>query len=406
MPLQINYTTGYAGTGKSHSLIQLVQTLPIETTIVIAPTHKALARLQEHLPGGEDLEIKTIHALLGWIPTINENAKKVEHIDSTHKLDKELDEYTHIIIDEAGMMSEEMFFEITGKLETQLFDGSEDTDESKEPIIKIHCFLDPYQLLPVRGHQIMTDPESTTNLTTQYRAGSLDIVELYTKFVHYLEGSNRDDLTTPYSENVRKLDINQFKRGDRMLAYTNKAVGDWNKRIAKKLGIESYIGQEVQLGSMLDTKVVIEFVEPTLNNLVTWFETETLKLQNAQISKNFLASSLGALIKNKHIKFIKAMDNKIYPVILGVGKANIVLKVAKQKAIEDRKHFSEVYALGRAYIMDYTFATTVHKSQGSEFNNVFIDKIDIQKSIINNYYETYARLMYVAISRAKSTIWV
>lgn len=396
MALDINYTTGYAGTGKSHTLIELVGTLPIDTTIVIAPTHKALARLRAHLPDGDDLEVKTIHALLGWIPTINENAKRVEHIDSTHKLDKELGEYSHIVIDEAGMMSEEMFFEIISKLEGTMEDDN----------IKIHCFLDPYQLLPVKGHQIMTDPETTTNLTTQYRSESPDVVELYTKFVHYLEGINSKDLTIPYSENVRPLDINRFKRGDRMLAYTNKAVGEWNKQIAKKLKINSYIGQEVQLGSMLDTKIVLEFIQPTLSDLLSGFENGSLKLQNTQIAKQFLEPSLNALIKNNHIKFIKAMDDKVYPVIVGIGEASKILRAAKQKAVQDRKYFKDVYALGRAYIMDYSFASTVHKSQGSEFSSVFIDKADIQKSIKNNYYETYARLMYVAISRAKTTIWI
>ena len=256
MSLEIAYTTGYAGTGKSHKLIELVGTLPLDTTIVIAPTHKALERLRSHLPGVDDLEIKTIHALLGWIPTINENAKKVEHIDSTHKLDKQLEEYSHIVIDEAGMMSEDMFFEIISKIELMLWD-----DEAKKEIdktIKIHCFLDPYQLLPVKGQQIQTDTEATTNLTKQYRAESPDVVALYTKFVHYLEGTNVDDLTTPYSENVRPLDINQFKSGDRMLAYTNKAVGEWNQRIAKKLCITKYEGQEVQLGSMIDTKLCVK----------------------------------------------------------------------------------------------------------------------------------------------------
>jgi len=404
MALEIDYTTGYAGTGKSHKLIELVGSLPLDTTIVIAPTHKALERLRSHLPGGDDLEIKTIHALLGWIPTINENAKKVEHIDSTHKLDKELEEYSHIVIDEAGMMSEDMVFEIISKIELMLWD--EDKECEIDKTIKIHCFLDPYQLLPVKGQQIQTDPDNTTNLTTQYRAESPDVVALYTKFVQYLEGTNGDDLTTPYSENVRPLDINKFRRGDRMLAYTNKAVGEWNQRIAKKLGITKYEGQEVQLGSMIDTKLCVKFIEPSTRDLLDWFHNEKLKLQNAQISAQFLESSLKALIDNKNIKFIEAMDNKVYPVILGVGKANIALKAAKQKAVENKKHFKEVYALGRAYVMDYSFATTVHKSQGSEFNIVFIDKKDIQKSIISNYYETYARLMYVALSRCKKIIYI
>lgn len=405
MALIINYTTGYAGTGKSHSLIQKVNELPLDTTVVIAPTHKALARLREHLP--IDIEIKTIHSLLGWIPTVNENAKKVEHIDSTHKLDKQLDEYSHIIIDEAGMMSEEMFLEITSKIELQLWD--EETQEELDKTIVIECFLDPYQLLPVKGQQIQTDPETTTNLITQHRAESPDVVELYTKFVNYLDGSNSDDLSTPYSENVLPLDITKFQRGDRLLAYTNKAVGAWNTKIAKQLGITTYEGQEVQLGNMVDPIVCTRFIKPTVQDLLTWFEIGKLELQNKQISKRFLESSLKALINNKHIQFIESTEtlgSKVYPVILGIGKANIVLKEAKQKAIDNKKYFKDVYALGRAFIMDYNFASTVHKSQGSEFDVVFIDKEDIQKSILNGYYYTYSRLMYVSISRAKNLIYI
>jgi len=398
--IHFKYTTGYAGTGKSHQLIELVESLPIETTIVIAPTHKALARLRDHLP--DSIEIKTIHALLGWIPTINENATRIEHIDSTHKLEKELDEYSHIIIDEAGMMSEEMFLDIISKLEVQL-DYCED-ELSRD--ITIECFLDPYQLLPVKGRQIMTDKATTTNLTKQYRSESPDVVDLYTKFVHYIEGTNKDDLSTPYSKNVKPLDITQFKQGDRLLAYTNKAVGAWNIKIAKQLGITSYEGQEVQLGSMIEPIHIVKFVIPTLKELKYWFDIGILKLQNAQINKQFLDSSLQALITNKNINFVQVIDNFIYPVIIGIGKANLILKKAKEDAVEDRKKFKDVYALGRAYIMDYGFATTVHKSQGSEFNNIFIDKLDIQKSIRNNYYENYARLMYVSISRAKMTIMI
>ena len=396
--MTINYTTGYAGTGKSTTLLDLLHKLPTETSVVLAPTHKALNRLRSST--STQIELKTIHSLLGWIPSINEDATHVNHIDTTIKLDKDMDAYTDIVIDEAGMMSEEMLSEITAKLE--------ELNDFETDHITLHLFLDPYQLLPVKGTQIQTDPLTTTNLTTQHRADSKDVVELFTKFVNYLEGTNSKDLSTPASKNVihvKDKSIKDFKLGDRLLAFTNEAVGDYNKRIAEHLGITSYVDQEVQLGNRVDLVKVGAFLEPTLDQLLAAYEGNTLKMQDNRINKKFLASSLKSLLTTDGIKFIAA-EGYMIPVVLGVGEAYKLRNKAKQEALQDRKKFSTVYALGRAFTMDYSFASTVHKAQGSEFNRVFIDKCDIQRSIFGNSYINYARLMYVSISRAKKKVFM
>jgi exodeoxyribonuclease-5 len=394
--MTINYTTGYAGTGKSTELIKLSKTLDIYTSVVIAPTHKALKRLRNDLP--ENLEIKTIHALLGWIPTINENAKHIDHINSTTKLNRELDAYNTIVIDEAGMMSEDMLMEITSRIE--------ESNNFNTEHINLHLFLDPYQLLPVKGKQIEIDPISTINLTKQYRSEAKDIVDLFTKFVNFLEGTNKRDLKIIFSDNVHKMEtIDAFQKGDRLLAYTNNIVGKYNKLIAEKFNIKSYEGQKVQLGNLTDLVKVEKFINPSLKDLIDYYKTERLYLQNSQINKKFLESNLQALIDCKDIKFISC-NSYIIPVICGIGNANNIIKLAKEKALEDKKQFKWVYALNRAFIMDYEFASTVHKAQGSEFDRVWIIKDDIQKSILNNYYDNYARMMYVAISRAKKKVFI
>ena len=394
--MKINYTTGYAGTGKSTELLRLIKTLPTESSVILAPTHKALARLRGSTD--TDIELKTIHSLLGWIPGINENAQHIAHIDTVIKLDKEIDAYTDIVIDEAGMMSEDMLMGITSNLEEL---NNFETDH-----ITLHLFLDPYQLLPVKGIQIQTDPATTTNLITQHRAESPDVVALFTKFVNYLEGTNVDDLTTPFSKNVLNAPfIMHFKRGDRLIAYTNKCVGFYNKLIAEKLGITSFINEEVQLGTLPDLYKVDGFVNPDLDQLLFLYENNMLLMQNSQINKKFLLSSLKSLLQNKNIQFIKS-NGKTIPVILGIGEAYEIRNKAKEAALKDRHKFKDVYALNRAFTMDYSFASTVHKSQGSEFDRVWIVKKDIQKSIFNGNYKNYARLMYVAISRSKQKVFI
>lgn len=395
--MQINYTTGYAGTGKSTRLLELIDTLP-SSSVVLAPTHKALARLRDATDAS--IELKTIHSLLGWIPSINEDATHINHIDTTVKLDREIDEYTDIVIDEAGMMSEEMLASIVAKLE--------DINNFETEHITMHLFLDPYQLLPVKGTQIHTDPLTTTNLTTQHRAESPDVVAMFTKFVQYLEGSNTSDLTTPPSENVLHVEnqsIEDFQLGDRLLAYTNEAVGRYNTKIAAKLGITGYVGEEVQLGNMLELAKVDQFITPDLDDLLHYYGNNSLKLQNSGINKKFLGSSLKALLTTDGIEFISS-NGRIIPVVVGIGEAYKIRQKAKEKAIENKKNFPAVYALNRAFTLDHAFASTVHKAQGSEFDRVFVAKTDIQKSIFGGSHKTYARLMYVSISRAKKKVFM
>jgi len=390
--LDIKYTTGFAGSGKSKSLLDLLDTLRVDNTIVLAPTHKALDRLRKELK--QDFELRTIHSILGWIPTINEDASHVNHVDATCKLDKPMEYYKHIIIDEAGMMNEDMLYEMIEKIEVA------------NPEAQLHLFLDPYQLLPVKGYQIQIDPDSTTELNTQYRAESPDIVRTFMKFVDFLRGTNTEDLKIEESDNIIFAEnIKNFKEGDKVLGFTNNCVGNYNKLIAAHLGIKGYEGQEVQLGNEVDTIIVDKFIEPTIQELLEGFKNGTLKLQNSNINSMYLEASLQALIDNKTIEFILS-GNTTYCVIAGVDRAYKARNDAKDKAVQNKKMFKHVYALNRAFTMDYIFASTVHKSQGQEWNTVFVAQTDIKKAIKPNYYMTYARLMYVALSRAKNKIYI
>lgn len=395
--MTINYTTGYAGTGKSTALIELSHQVDPNTTVIIAPTHKALDRLRDKV--NPKIPLSTIHALLGLRPGINENAEKAEHIDITYRKEKEFPEnLTTVIIDEGGMISEEVFMSVIAKFE-ELYDY--ETDH-----ITIHVFLDPYQLLPVKGKQMQVDEDTTTHLTTQHRSESPDVVALFTKFVDYLNGTNSKDLTLPASENVIYVDsLDQFQKGDRLLAYTNEAVGRHNKTIATMLGYTSYVGAEVQIGNMTSTHIIKEVLYPDTEELVKFYEAEQLLMQDMQLNRKFLAQSMAAMVNNKHIDFVR-VGGYVLPVIFGTHHAAIARKKAREDAIEDKRKFVDVYALGRAYTVDYSFASTVHKAQGSEFDRVWIDKNDILKASMNNNYQNYARMMYVALSRAKKKIFI
>ena len=408
--MHIEYITGYAGTGKSTALLKQLTTIAgkdKDDTIVLCPTHKAAHRLLPKIPFG--IEIKTIHSLLGWIPAINENAEKIEHIDIVAKTDRKIEEYNTFIIDEGGMMSEEMFMELVAKIEDA---RNFDTDG-----IKIYVYLDPYQLLPVKGRQIQLDEEFTTKLTTQHRAESPDVVALFTKFVEFLEGTNTKDLKIDFSENVKKVSTTEAVQlfditKDRLLAYTNEVVGWYNKEISIYNGIQSFVGQHGQLGSNPDLVYVEDMIDKSdvvLSDVITWYLDNNMLLQNSNISAKYMELEFSSLLKLDGIEFAKVAINgttKIVPVVLGIYNAYSLTKQIKAAAIKDKKNYKFIYALNKAYTMDYKFASTVHKAQGSEFDAVFVDVNDIKKSILPNYYDTYARLMYVALSRAKKSVYI
>ena len=408
--MHIEYITGYAGTGKSTALLKQLTTIAgkdKDDTIVLCPTHKAAHRLLPKIPFG--IEIKTIHSLLGWIPAINENAEKIEHIDIVAKTDRKIEEYNTFIIDEGGMMSEEMFMELVAKIEDA---RNFDTDG-----IKIYVYLDPYQLLPVKGRQIQLDEEFTTKLTTQHRAESPDVVALFTKFVEFLEGTNTKDLKIEFSDNVKKVSTTEAVQlfditKDRLLAYTNEVVGWYNKEISIYNGIQSFVWQHVQLGSNPDLVYVKEMIDKSdvvLSDVITWYLDNNMLLQNSKISAKYMELEFSTLLKLDGVEFAIVAINgttKIVPVVLGIYNAYSLTKQIKAAAIKDKKNYKFIYALNKAYTMDYKFASTVHKAQGSEFDAVFVDVNDIKKSILPNYYDTYARLMYVALSRAKKRVYI
>lgn len=403
MGIEINYVNGFAGTGKSTHLIKYVKSLlekGIQSGEIIClfPTHKAKDRVKCKLP--DTIGCETLHSILSWIPSINEDAKIIDHIDTTKRgKPKNLEGYKYVILDEGGMVSEDMLTSLISVIETL-------TNFGELYSVYVSVYLDTFQNLPVKGRQISIDYDNCEELTTQYRVESRDISDTFTKFVNYIKGTNTTDLVVSYSENILPFDLDKFQKGDRLLAYTNECVGHYNRLIAKKFDINSYIGQEVQLGNMTDTLICEEFITPDLEELVSIYDSESLVMQNTKINPNYVMSSLKAMIDLKDkISFIRSGDF-VFPVVKGIYEHSIYSKELRHDCLKDKKNFKHLYAFNRAFVMDYTFASTVHKAQGQEFETVFIIKDDIQKSIFENSYRNYSRLMYVALSRAIKKVYI
>ena len=76
--------------------------------------------------------------------------------------------------------------------------------------------------------------------------------------------------------------------------------------------------------------------------------------------------------------------------------------MARQRAKAWRDHltFNDL-----VLCIDFPYAMTVHKSQGSTYDEVYIDSDDLYKCAENNF-SLYLKLLYVAISRAKHDVFM
>ena len=79
--------------------------------------------------------------------------------------------------------------------------------------------------------------------------------------------------------------------------------------------------------------------------------------------------------------------------------------VEKNKAGLDSKAQYRLYKTISDYvsILDFAHCVTIHKSQGSEYNHVYVDSQDLSRCFDQN---ERMRLLYVSISRAREKCYL
>lgn len=419
----IKFVLGYAGTGKSTLLAEEAN----DTTVVLTPTHKA----KEVLERKGVKNVYTIHSVLKLVPTLDMNFRKKGKMQRLKRMGAvELDTIDKIIIDEFSMIP------------THIMDLLLELLPEKTPVT---IYGDPYQLPPVDGDPV--DPEfygrEIRTLTTQYRSDAPEVIETFTRLVHYLENPDPSaDLTmNPAIQHGSLDDFNP--ETDRALAYTNKKVIEINNMIAKKLGLP----RELSIGeTVLVNGIEGRIVEPTQLMAFELMIDPVLTIYPACVSKGRLMSrekmqdkidkieyDIGRFNQTipDHTEYFVEIEDTTYRLMCDLDhyavdqELKAEVEVAQLSLInfynlEDdvdlkdwcRNNRNEhTIARGKAWsrylahqnlIWDIRrpFCTTVHKAQGSEFDTVYIDQENMKLAIRGNYFIQYARLMYVALSRA------
>ena len=399
--------SGAAGTGKTYLTTKLVEQLNEKYHITItAPTHKALQVLRKNLLNEniDNVETKTLQSFLNLrlVTDFDKGTQKFEALKSKIKDTTQTD---ILIVDESSMVSQDLYDYIVEAIEQQR--------------IKAVLFVgDEYQLLPVDSLV-----NKTFDIKTKYKldrivrqAKDSYIITMATKARNIIKSQNYislevffDDVS--FSENIEFFDSQEafhedfctpenWSKKDKVIAsFTNKSVDNHNKIIRTRYWEAK---ERTNIPTLLkDDKLIFQQA-----NIID----EKVVHQNSDIVQLSYAKKLYHDALQVEYWDCKDLLNKPFKVIDPESKERfkIVLnKLAKDAKFEKNygtrtKKWKLFYKIKETFIdVKYTYASTIHKLQGSTYDTVYIDLREIENM---KDKDMMFRLLYVAITRASSHI--
>lgn len=415
--------SGYAGTGKT-SLMEMIaqkgkkQHRPV---VFCASTNKAAAVLNERVSKA-GFKAATLNKVFGISVEVDSNSNTYNARNLVNVLkDADITSGTTVIIDEASMINEENY-DILNNI-------------AKQNSLKIIYVGDSAQLAPVNENKISkvfrngegkvitltqverTDDNAILKEATELRNGNpLSGISSFNdkgEGVAYISPNHQDEINNVVAHYVKGLkhNPNYF----RILAYTNKAVSAYNNQVRELLGYisptpnigepmtgyanwgynwktksyrfinsESYkvskVGKAHKIATSLNdgTAVTMEAIPLTLEDPVG--NVDTFDFIDIKSNPSNLQAAI-QLANEKKMLWAKAKHAvgrdakaKIYQRINFIDNFLFV-----NDNIEDSNH-----NLLQAKTIDFGYAMTVHKSQGSTFTNVLMDDVDISRAGLNN----------------------
>ncbi len=437
--------SGWAGTGKT-TLMEIVNRRywMSHTVHFAATTHKAAGVLKEKV----GKKVFTVNSLFGIMIETDMEGETYDVSKKARKLaDDKVKPNSIIIIDEASMLSIQNYIDVVLK--------------AKERKCKIIFIGDSAQLSPVNeddisvvfrntDHRIVeltkvmrTDDNAILNESTAVRTGDgftyVTNVNEEGDGVRYINCHNVKAILDVIDSHIDGLkeDPNHF----RVLTYTNANVEKLNRMIRKKLG---YDGLNPQPGEPLmaysnwgyegmgvsgavykivnseayNCKGVVSEYDEDISDMITYKNEAGLDNYHLHIIELDVEDSLGNQINVPLIDVKNNEHNREIVVALAFEKVHqwnkyreAENKMDKLKCLEKINAIDEflfvndnVYdkygTLIQAKVIDYGYAHTIHKSQGSTFTHVLINDDDISRCLDKNVRK---QLRYVAVTRAKKS---
>lgn len=437
---------GSAGTGKTFTVQQFLKTVkatkPNLKIGFCAPTHAAVSVLGEMAKssGVEPDKLNTLASVLGLQPVIDEKTGV-----QTFKIPKDRDSYflpDILVVDEASMIGTELW----GHLQEAAIRSNSKillmgdkiqlppVGELASPIFEDPQILSSYKLDKVMRYDgdVMVSADAMRHQVEKIQAATdIDSIEKQSDADFPIFSSQDGQIITSTGSNWEqavvaefltpeyKADPNHFK----VVAYTNSRTRELNQKIRTAIhgrsDLPEYLPGDVAI-SLSTVKGKDRYQNDA--NLNT---SENFVIESARSATDVLTGYKVWQLSGHSLSSTKDGEYTDIPKITVLAseskeKFRKDLQLLKQKAIKSRNgaDWREYYGLKEKYPnVDYGYAITAHRSQGSTFNKVAIDRNNFEirmghykrqtgfvakKQALQEYYQ----LLYVALTRAKAGVMI
>ena len=389
-PSQIFFNlSGNSGTGKSTTVPYLIKAMltanktnkvlgsegkPITRIAYCASTHKAARVLSDEVGG----TVTTIHSMFSLTRGFDRDTGDEYYFKNPKKNVQFLPD-TLLVIDEVSLIDETLFKLITKHLPNNC---------------KVVLIGDSNQLPPINhvNSPVYSKSFPITYLTTPTRFDNEELIEFSNELRLAVEGNKLPKLNE--GNHIKILDREQFnnamvltnKQGFNVktIAWRNKTVGKYSDLIHKELyGDAKYnVGQKLlakssfktAAGDLINSQTELLIEQPPKEIIKNIYD-ETLEFMELVTDKGTIHIPNNKAKAMKAIKYLK--DNKEWAAWYG-----------------KKDFFAEVIN---------SYSITVHMSQGSTYDYIFIDLQDI---MANKRFNEMLRLLYVAGTRGRKEVLI
>ena len=432
---------GPGGVGKTFVIKYIIRNCKYATSVIrfTAPTHKACRVFSQALDG---IETFTIQSTFGFRINMNLADFDYKNPQFDPMASPKLDNVELLVIDESSMLPSGLVQYIN--------------DICRKRYIKLIYVGDSSQLPPVNERKstafdtcvklfylneivrqgasnpilnildmLRNDIQKKTTKTISYFARHIGEMN-YNEYGEGYSIIGRTDfiqnIATKFQDEEYTTNIDKYK----IIAYTNLAVTQWNNFVRKLIIDQADRGIITKNDLVMSYKTIVdEFNAVIINNSEEYIINDIVNYTDAKYNlKGYLIKfqlvNGGQITKPLFVidhtdkftilKYVQTLDDL-------VKEAKCATGAVRSKRWKEYFEFKDKYLIANNITrngqiiyqrdLDYGFSITSHKSQGSTYENVFVDVNDIVFDKNGQVYpniDDMLRRLYVACSRTKNDL--